>query len=124
MQKYTLVFRLSFIGYLLAALARPYITAQTWADIILMLFLGCCAYQLLYILFFRRKDGAGFLRSIARLFLYTTFVLYLYTFLFYAFDVGYHMGLEFLIYIPLNILCLVYQALYVAIDGKMKKGRE
>ncbi len=50
-EKYDLFFILSFVSYVLIMIASPYVTAQLWADIILLLFIMALVYQFIYIFF-------------------------------------------------------------------------
>lgn len=75
MKKYSLIYLLSFISYIPAFFSLPFMTARTWADLLGLLFIICCCYQLLYILFLRKKEDVSLPRSISRLFLYASFVL-------------------------------------------------
>ncbi len=59
-EKYSLLFRLSFVSYVLIMIARPYVTAQIWADVILVLFIITLVYQFIYMFFFRKKDNKRF----------------------------------------------------------------
>jgi len=58
--KYDLIFRLSFTSYVLIMIASPYVTGQTWANIILLLFIMTLIYQIIYIFFLRKKDNKKF----------------------------------------------------------------
>lgn len=144
MKKYGLILQLSFMSYLFVALASPYVTAQTWADLIFMLFLGCCGYQLLYLFYLRKKENVSFLRSVANLILYFTFTVYLYIIIYYIYTFfngyttgffGYgdtYYGIDAwiqddwgrYIFIPLFIICFVYQISYFAISRRIKNGRK
>jgi len=61
------IFKLSFITYTLLIIASPYLTAQTWADICLFLFIGALIYQFLFLCHFSVKEN---IRSSRSLFLY------------------------------------------------------
>ena len=56
MKKYSLIFKLSFITYIMAMFARPYVTAQIWADFAIILFIAALIYQLVYLFVLRKKD--------------------------------------------------------------------
>lgn len=70
MKKFSLIFLISFLIYILAIFAVPYMTARIWADVIALLFILACCYQLLYIIFLRKRDSVSLGRSISRYFLY------------------------------------------------------
>ena len=140
--KYTNIFKLCFISYVGVFLARPYITAQTWADIILLIFLVSCVYQLMYIIYLRKLDQlkVSFLRSITNYFLFFTYTIeiFLVCYTFYSFFFGYegcfflscetYTGLEifnswFIFYYILIIPCIIYQILYYVILAHITKKR-
>ena len=79
MKKYSLIYMLTFIFYALVLVALPYITAQTWANIMFYLFIGSCIYQFIYIIYLRKKENVSIGRSIAQYFLYAfgSFVLWM-----------------------------------------------
>jgi hypothetical protein len=119
----TLVFRLTFISYVSVFLARPYVTAEAWADIILLLFIASCGYQLAYVFYLRKKEDVRFLRSLAEFFLYLCFAVELYILLFYlVIDSG--TGWEFVFYIPAFILCLIYQICFLLVGRIIKKRKQ
>jgi len=84
MKKYSVIFTLSFISYLIVLFAAPYISAQTWADLCLLIFLLSVIYQLCFLIFLRRKEGVGIGRGIARFFLYSLQVLSIYVIIQYG----------------------------------------
>ena len=53
------IFKLSFITYTLLIIASPYLTAQTWADICLFLFIGALIYQFLFLCHLRAVRRAS-----------------------------------------------------------------
>ena len=67
--KYNLLFKLSFIMYILMIFARPYVSAKVWADAIVILFVIAVGYQLLYLFHLRKKEHLKFGRAIAQYFL-------------------------------------------------------
>lgn len=69
-EKYYLYFRLSFVTYVLMMIALPYVTAQTWADIILLLFIMTLIYQFIYMIFLRKKDNKKFSNVFLKFLLY------------------------------------------------------
>ena len=69
-EKYDLIYRLSFVSYVLILIARPYVTAQIWADIILLLFIITLVYQFIYIFFLRKKYNKNFRNVFFRFLLY------------------------------------------------------
>lgn len=60
MKKYNLLFKLSFITYVMFMIAMPYITAQIWADLIMVLFISSVIYQFVYLFGLRKKDNKKF----------------------------------------------------------------
>ena len=60
MKKYNLFFRLSFIIYIIFMIAMPYITAQVWDDLIMLLFIASLIYQFTYLIVLRKKDNKKF----------------------------------------------------------------
>ena len=60
MKKYNLIFRLSFIIYIIFMIAMPYITVQVWADLIMLLFIASLIYQFTYLIVLRKKDNKKF----------------------------------------------------------------
>ena len=65
-----IIFFISFLSYILISFARPYVTAKTWADICLIVFILSIIYQLVYIIYLRKKDNISFKMSIAKYFLF------------------------------------------------------
>ena len=63
MKKYTNIFVITFITYILMIFARPYVTAQVCADLCLFLFILAIIYQIVYIIYFRKKDNVNFVKS-------------------------------------------------------------
>lgn len=128
MKKYDFIFKISFISYLLALIARPYMTAQSWADSILFIFIFSCMYQITYILYLRKKENVTFLNSIANYFLYLTYIsdiLVGYMFLDTVLEIGYTNGWELvgLVYIglPVFIICSIYQFVYYRLKRRKTK---
>ncbi len=70
MNKYTNIFKMSFIFYVLVILASGYVTAQVWADIIFILFICSVIYQLIYLIYLRKKDNKKFFASLGLYFLF------------------------------------------------------
>ncbi len=68
--KYDLFFRLSFISYVLIIIARPYVTVQIWADIVLVLFIMALVYQFIYMFFLRKKENKKFSNVFLKFLLY------------------------------------------------------
>jgi len=60
MKKYNLIFRLSFITYIMFMIAMPYITAQFWADLFMLLFIVSLIYQFVYLFVLRKKENQKF----------------------------------------------------------------
>ena len=122
MSKYDLIFRISFINYLLVLIARPYITARTWADIILLVFILSCIYQFTYIVYFRKKDGLKISISIANWFLYITYImdiLVIYFLIDIILALGNIGGLEgavlMIIGLPIYLIAIIYKIIYYRI---------
>lgn len=129
MKKYDFIFKLSFINYILVLIALPYITARTWADIILFLFIFSCIYQITYIFYLRKKENVTFLKSIANYFLYLTYtsdVIVGAMFLDMLLEIGYDSGWEevgfIFVWLPVFIISSIYQFIYCII--KRKKNKE
>ncbi len=68
--KYRLPFKLSFIVYILAMFALPYITAKLWADVVAGFFVVAVCYQLVYVFYLSKKNNLTLGRVIAQYFLY------------------------------------------------------
>ena len=129
MKKYDFIFKISFITYLLALIARPYMTARIWADIILFIFIFSCMYQITYIFYLRKKENVTFLKSIAKYFLYLTYtgdIVVGYMLLDTVLEIGYHNGWELIgllfVGLPIFIICSIYQFVYYGL--KRKKSKE
>lgn len=73
MKKFSMLYLISFFPYILALFALPYMTARLWADAIGLCFIFSCCYQLLYIIYLRKKEAVTLGRSIGRYFLYLSF---------------------------------------------------
>lgn len=142
-KNFDLILRISFITYILVAYARPYITAQTWANIIFYVFLIAVLYQFSYILYLRKKEGIRFLESIANFLLYLSFTIYLFILSFYSFiffsgyksyvfmrmncttyygiDAWKNALVETFAFILLIVICIIYQLCYLFISKRMNK---
>lgn len=70
MKIYTNIFKITFITYIMIIIARPYVTAQLWADICLLLFLVTLIYQIIYIIHLRKKENIKFYKSLITYFIY------------------------------------------------------
>lgn len=66
----SIIFELSFLAYPLLLAAIPYVTARAWADIIAALWGAAVLFELVYIVYLRKKDGVSLGRSIAKYILY------------------------------------------------------
>lgn len=144
MKKYNAVFLLSFISYFMVLFASPYITAQTWADIFLLVFLISVIYQLLYIIVLRKKDGVSLGRSISKFFLYALSAVSCYiaveyidifingyketAFLsgeliavYYGFDAWINNFWYNIFFAPFLILNILYAIIYFAVIRSIKK---
>jgi hypothetical protein len=137
MKEFDLILKLSFVSYPAFALAIPYVTARAWADCLVFVFGACVLYQLIYIIFLRRKENVSLSRSIARTSLYMTVTVsatvvgyYIYIF-FFGFTYDFFMihnvyyGFEAwkncfmsIVYVPLLIINAVYRFLYCHISRK------
>jgi hypothetical protein len=143
MKKYDLILKISFIPYILVMYARPYVTAQTWANHVFYLFLGAIFYQLCYLVFLRKKENVSFLKSLARTFLYLSFSagIYVLTFYldiyfngysycffmayygpYYGFEAWKHAGFASLLLIPLLCVSTIYEICYFIISKRIKKS--
>lgn len=71
MKKYNLIFRLSFITYIIVLIALPYITVRLWADMCMLLFILALIYQLVYLFVFRKKDNKNFSEVLGVFFIFT-----------------------------------------------------
>lgn len=128
MKKYNLFFKLSFINYLLILIAIPYITARIWADIILILFICSCLYQIIYIAWLRKKENVKFLTSIAGYFLNLTYILDIIVISFVITEIilqlGYIGGLEgavlIIIGLPVYIVAIIYKIIYYRLKNRNK----
>lgn len=141
MKNHLLLFRASFISYILVIMASNYITARTWADIILFVFIACVIYQVIYILYLGRISGFSLGRNIARYFLYSLanislFIIfhYVYSFMFgysthsitgvyggtyYGFEAWKSMVFESILYVPIITVSFIYIVIYTIISDKM-----
>ena len=122
MNKYDFIFKVSFI-------AAPSMTERTWADIILFLFIFSCIYQIIYILYLRKKENVTFSKSIANYFLYLTYTSDIVVgsmFLDMVLEIGYDSGWEavgfIFVWLPVFIISSIYQFIYYKI--KRKKNKE
>ncbi len=138
-----LAYMLSFVIYPLLYAAVPYVTAQTWADIVAMLAIIVGIFQLCYIIFLRKKDEVSLGCSIARFFLYFSSVSaacliwfyidiffngYSWGFLgashgpYYGFEAWREAGWDNIIYIPLLTIFAAYIITYFVISRKHKNN--
>lgn len=60
MQKYNLIFRISFTSYIMFMIAMPYITALFWADSFMIVFIISLIYQFAYLFVLRKKENKKF----------------------------------------------------------------
>lgn len=128
MKKYDFIFKISFITYLLALIARPYMTARIWADIILFIFIFSCIYQITYIFYLRKKENLTFSKSIVKYFLYLTYIgdiIVGYMLLDAILEIGYSSGWELIgllfVGLPIFIICSIYQLVYYILKRKKIK---
>ena len=69
MKKYTIIFALSFLTYGIALSVNHYVTARVWADCLALLF-GCAVlYELIYVIWLRKKEKVSMGKAIAFYFL-------------------------------------------------------
>lgn len=69
-EKYDLFFRLSFVSYVLIIYASPYVTAQIWADLIMLFFIIALIYQFIYVFFLRKKREKNISKVFLEFFIY------------------------------------------------------
>ena len=131
MKKYNFIFKISFISYLLALVAMPYMTARIWADIILFIFIFFCIYQINYIFYFRKEENVTFLEGIANYFLYLTYtcdVVVGYMLLDAVLEIGYTNGWEWIglvfVGLPTFVVCSIYQFIYYRLKKRKKDIKE
>lgn len=138
---YSIIYLLSFIMYPLILMAMPKVTAQTWADIVMFIFIIAVFYELVYIFHLRKKDNVSLKRAIALYFLYLFSAVEVYIFLYYAdnFINGFATsdflgnstsevmyGFEAIaqdtwahaIFVPVLVICVVYQIIYFVVKKK------
>lgn len=143
--KYNLLFKLSFIMYILVLFAAPYISAQNWADIIALIFCVTVCYQVLYLFYLRKKDKLKFIRVLGQFFLYLLLSLELWTILacvdlavngciptdflgnqigerVYGWEAITEDGFGFYIYKIILLVATIYQFIYALVLIGMKKG--
>ncbi len=70
MKIYGIIFRISFLSYLAVMSVAKYVTARTFADITLGIFLLCCVYELIYVIWLRKKENVSFRKALTELFGY------------------------------------------------------
>ena len=145
--KYNLLFKLSFIMYILIIFARPYVSAKVWADAILVLFVVAVGYQLLYLFYFRKKEHLKFGRTIAQYFLCSLLSLEVWTVLHcgdlfingftprdwlgsfigetvYGWAAITGDGIDFFGYSAIVIVSTIYQIVYAMVFIRKKKGSQ
>ncbi|MBR5773695.1 MAG: hypothetical protein IKY44_02470 [Clostridia bacterium] len=143
MKIFSLIFSLSFLTYISAIFARPYITGAIWADVLLLLFILACCYQLLYIIFLRKKDSVSLGRSISRYFLHFFSVVIAVILIYYAnnfingftpgtwvghatgetvygFEAVVSDGFAHLFLVPLAFISFLYQIVYCLVSRRFK----
>ena len=141
MKKYSLIYMISFVMYPFLYVALPYATAKAWADITVLIFIAAAVYQLLYMIFLRKKDDVSLKRSIARYFLYLFitsaiplvwfyadifFNGYTFTFLnasdgpYYGFEAWSAAVWENIIYLPLLAIFTAYITTYCIVSHRLK----
>lgn len=70
MKIYTNILKITFITYIMIIIERPYVTAQLWADVCLLLFFAALIYQIAYIVCLRKKENIKFCESLFTYFIY------------------------------------------------------
>ena len=128
MKKFNFFFKLSFINYFFVLIAIPYITARIWADIILILFILSCIYQIMYIIFLRRHENITFLKSLLEWFLNITYVMDVIVIFFVITEIilnlGYIGGLEgailIIIGLPIYVVSIIYKIIYHKLHNRNK----
>lgn len=145
--KYNLLFKLSFIMYILIIFARPYVSAKVWADAILILFVVAVGYQMLYLFYFRKKEHLKLGRAIAQYFLCFLSSFQVWTVLHCAdlFINGFTPrdwlgsfigetvygwaaitgdGIDFFCYSAIMLVSTIYQIIYVLVFIRKKNGNQ
>lgn len=141
MKKYNIILKLSFVSYFFFVTDMLY-----WLDeyIINALCMVSLIYQLMYIIFLRKRENIKLGRSIAKILLYFTITFYAYLIYYYIkiYIKGYTLGflmptekvyaleawkkfnnsLEFgLIVMPILLLCVGYQMCYLIYSKQKNK---
>lgn len=145
-KRFSVIYALSFLCVLPLTYARPFVTARTWADVILVFSACCGVYELVYILWLRRKDGVSLGRAISHGFFCFFFALFLRGLLHFAriFFIGYEAydmlgrplgrtirgidalaggGLEDLVYLLMMCISAVFDIIYIVISKMISKRR-
>ncbi len=121
LKKYGILYMLSFVSYFLVLEASPYISAQTWADILLLLFVIAIIYELAYLIFLRKKECVGFGRALARWFLYGFSALEVSLLINYFEEIFRATDLVHILVAPLFLICVLYQIGYFTVSYFVKK---
>ena len=144
---FSVLYALSFLCILPLYYASPYISAQTWADAVALISAVCAVYAFLYIVWLRKKDNVSLGRAVARYFLYFNFMVLIglllhYCGLFfngftatdvmgnavsdrkYGFAAIAEDGWGNMVYVPLLIFCVIYQAGYYYISCNISENKE
>lgn len=123
LKKYGIIYMLSFVFYFFVLEARPYISAQTWADILLLLFIFAIIYEITYLIFLRKKECVGFGRALARWFLYGFTALEVSLLKNYFDEILFATDLVHILVAPLFLLCVLYQIGYFTVSYFVRKKR-
>lgn len=123
LKKYGIIYMLSFVFYFFVLEASPYISAQTWADILLLLFIVAIIYEITYLIFLRKKERVSFGRALARWFLYGFTALEVSLLKNYFDEIFFATDLVHILVAPLFLLCVLYQIGYFTVSYFVRKKR-
>lgn len=146
MKIWSLVYKLSFITYLLLIYALPYISANTLADIVLIVFILSVVFQIGYIFIFRKKDNVSFGHAVSLQFLCISIIVDILIIISYArmFVCGYtpsdffgnsmgvtYYGIEAIrqndwadvVFVPMLVICTLYQVIFFLVRNKKKDSK-
>lgn len=144
MKKLSIIYCVSFLIYIPRFFVNPYVTARLYADIINLIFILILLFQLLYIIFLRKKDAVSLPRAIARFFLYTTvsaeiilLIWYGNNFIngytptsfygepvgdtIYGFSAVFQDSWSHIIFVPVLFISIIYQVMYLCINKNMSR---
>lgn len=141
MKKCNLIFKISFITYIMALIVSQYVTAKLWADMCILLFIVALIYQFVYLFALRKKEDKKFGEVLGLFFVLAItsvsgyiFIDYLYMFIngytptdfignslettYYGFEAILENGWSNLIYVPYLIFNLIVLIVYKLIKRK------